>query len=174
MARSKEVRDKISQKLKGRKLSQAHRITLSSAKLGNKNAVKLHTSELKQEAYRQYCKHLEDGNPKEAFCYDDPNDPDLFITFQTMDKYIKEDPVEFPPIKMERALNKRYQHWFNEGKTIMKGGYPGGSPVVWQTIMRNIFKDQKWDAKDPEQPQTASEPTRVIIAQLKGVDGSDA
>ena len=134
---------------------------------GNQYARKLTDEESKKEAYRQYLQHLENGDPKESFCYDDPDDPEFFITWQTLEKYIKEDPGVFKPIKMERSMSKRYQYWMNEGKTLMKGGYPGGSPVVWQTMMRNMFKNMGWDQKELNQSDNnQTEPMKIVVKEM--------
>lgn len=110
--------------------------------LGNKRGTKLKNPDVRQLAYDEYCKHIASGYPKEAFFFDHP---DHSVSWKTMDRYISENPGEFPTIKMEQAKSARYKHWLGEGQTLMKGGYKNGSPVVWQTIMRNIFKDVGWD-----------------------------
>lgn len=137
---------------------------------GNKNAIKLKTPELKKEAYRQYLAHIAGGYPKESFSFDHP---DIDITWETLDKYIEEDPTEFSPILMKKARAERYKTLFDEGITLMKGGYPGGSPVVWQTIMRNIFKAEKWDQKEPEENMGASDSAKFQLAQAKALPTGD-
>lgn len=109
---------------------------------GNKNGLKLKQPAVRQEAYRQYCKHIASGKPKEAFFF---SHPEHGVTWETMDVYIKENPVEFPPVLMQRAQAERYNFWLEEGGKLIRGEYKGGSPVVWQTIMRNIFKNIGWD-----------------------------
>lgn len=131
---------------------------------GNQISKKLTTPELKEEAYRQYCQHLSEGWPKEAFFFDHE---ELQITWKTMDKYIRENPADFPSIKMETAQAKRYKHWLTEGQTLMKGGYQHGSPVVWQTFMRNMFKDLKWDQKELD--QDSNRPSEDFKAKLHSI-----
>lgn len=109
---------------------------------GNKRGIKLKDPDVRQEAFKQYCNHIASGLPKESFFFDHPVHS---ICWRTMERYISENPTEFQPILMEKAKAARYKHWFIEGQNIMKGEYKGGSPVVWQTIMRNIFKDVGWD-----------------------------
>ena len=109
---------------------------------GNRYGVKLKEPDVRQEAYKQYCDHIASGFPKEAFFFDHPTHS---VCWRTMDRYIAENPAEFQPILMQKAQAARYKHWLTEGQTLMTGGYKGGSPVVWQTIMRNIFKDVGWD-----------------------------
>lgn len=115
---------------------------LPPAPLGNKRGTKLKDASVRQEAYRQYCEHIASGMPKEAFFFDHPTHS---VSWATMDRYIAESPTEFEPILMEKAKAARYKHWIGEGLQLMKGRYRNGSPVVWQTIMRNIFRSQGWD-----------------------------
>ena len=61
---------------------------------GNQLAVKLTTPELRKMAYDSYCAHFADGQSKETWCFEHP---DLDLTSKTMDKYIRENPSEFPP-----------------------------------------------------------------------------
>jgi|ERR1700722_2798299 len=109
---------------------------------GNKRGLKLKDPDVRQEAYRQYCDHIAEGWPKEAFFFDHPEHS---VSWETMDRYISENPTEFLPILMQKAQAARYKHWLGEGRTLMKGEYKGGSPVVWQTCMRNLFKNVMWD-----------------------------
>jgi hypothetical protein len=113
-----------------------------AAPKGNDYALKLKDPEVKQEAYRQYCEVIASGMPKETFKFKHPT---ISLTSETMDKYIKESPEDFDPILMQAARADRYRYWMTEGLMLMRGKYRGGSPVVWQTIMRNIFKDIGWD-----------------------------
>lgn len=109
---------------------------------GNKRAVKLKDPDVRQEAYRQFCEHIAAGWPIESFFFDHPKQS---VCWRTMLRYINENPAEFQPILMEKARAARYKRWMWEGMKLMMGKYKGGSPVVWQTIMRNIFKDVGWD-----------------------------
>lgn len=126
---------------------------------GNKNAVKLKDLEVKKEAYRQYCAHLASGYPKESFFL---NHPTLSCCYKTIEKYIASEPSDFPPILIEAAKAKRFQFWINEGMKLMKGEYRFGSPVVWQTIMRNMFKDYGWERDDSKQASYTPEQENLI------------
>jgi len=108
---------------------------------GNKLGIKLKDAEVRQEAFRQYCAHIASGYPKEAFFFDHPTHS---VCYKTMDRYIAENPAEFPSILMERAKAARYKHWLGEGQALMTGAYKG-APTIWQVCMRNIFKDVGWD-----------------------------
>ena len=140
--------------------------TRASTMKGNQNGTKLKSPDVRQEAYKQYCAHIASGYPKEAFCFEHP---ELDVTWETLDKYIEDNPSEFPPSLMKKARAKRYSTLFGEGMKLMKGGYPGGSPVVWQTIMRNIFKAEKWDVKDLEESNVPSQTVKVMLAEVKSL-----
>lgn len=112
---------------------------------GNKYGTKLKDPEVRQEAYRQYCAHIGSGMPKQSFVF---KHPDHSVTWETLDRYIAENPAEFPPILMEAAKAERYDHWFREGVALVRGQHKGGSPVVWQTIMRNMFRNLNWDREE--------------------------
>lgn len=94
-------------------------------------------AEDRKDVFVNYCKHLSEGYPKEAFFYK--------VNWRTVEKYIKDYPDELSTILKDEAYAKRFKHWFEEGKKLMRGEYKNGSPVVWQTIMRNMFKDYGWD-----------------------------
>lgn len=131
---------------------------------GNKNGTKLKDAEIRQEAYRQFCDHLAEGYPKEAFFFDHPTHS---VCWRTMDRYIEENPTEFQAILKEKAMAARYKHWFSEGKSLMKGGYQYGSPLVWQIIMRNMFKDVGWDQESVVKQPGASQASVITVAKLK-------
>jgi hypothetical protein len=129
---------------------------LPPAPLGNKRATKLKDAKVRQEAFQQYCEHLSKGYPKEAFFFDHPTHS---VSWETMDRYIRENPGEFPPILMQKAKSARYKLWFTEGWALMRGKHKG-SPVVWQTIMRNLFKDIGWDREQ------VNESSKTYVEQL--------
>ncbi len=132
-----------------RKPSPLNNAILPETPKGNSYGTKLKMPAIRQEAFHQYCKHLAEGNPKESFFF---RHEGYSCCHKTIQRYIEENPAEFPPILIEEAKAKRYQHWFNEGKTLMQGGYKCGSPVVWQTIMRNIFRNEiGWDREQIQQ-----------------------
>jgi hypothetical protein len=135
----------------------------------NQNGIKLKDPAIRQEAYRQYLEHLAKGYPKETFFFDHPTHS---VCYKTLDKYLRDHPDEFPPILMEKAKASRYRHWFDEGKMLMQGKYRHGSPVVWGTIMRNIFKDIGWDREISSNDD--SEQSRVFESIMKQISEMQA
>jgi len=115
---------------------------MAGAPKGNKNGIKLKTPELRKEAYRQYCEFIATGHSKEEWCFEHP---EITLTHKTMEKYIHNDPIEFPPIHKEIAESKSYQHWCELGKKMMLGQIEKSQPAIFQMFMRNKFG---WDKED--------------------------
>lgn len=111
----------------------------SGAQPNNQNGLKLKDSNVRQEAYRQYCEYISGGGTKEAWTFEHP---DLTCTNKTMEKYMRENPLEFPPIQKEVADSKSYEHWCTLGKRMMLGQIEKCQPAIFQMFMRNKFD---WD-----------------------------
>ena len=129
---------------KGEKPSKKALEASKIANIGNQNALKLTTDELKKEAYRQYCEHLSKGNSQESFYFEHP---DLTITYKTLNKYIKDEPTVFPPIKREVADIKSLQHWEQIIKDMVDDKRKEKTALV-QMVMRNKFG---WDKENKNQ-----------------------
>jgi len=115
---------------------------MAGAPEGNTNGTKLKDPATRQQAYKQYCDHIASGYPKQAFFFKHPTDS---VSWATLERYIEENPIEFDSSKMEEAQSERFKLWLDKGNCLVNGKYKGGSPVVWQVIMRNIFKKDGWD-----------------------------
>ena len=139
---------------------------MSESLKGNTNGTKLKEAAVRQEAFRQYCEHLAEGYPKEAFFFDHEEHS---VCWKTMDRYIEENPSEFPAIKIQRAKAKRYKHWLGEGKKMMTGGYERCSPTIWTVMMRNIFKENRWDQDINVEVAPKSESATFQLAQAKSI-----
>lgn len=136
-----------------------------AAPLGNKNGTKLKEKDLRQRAYRAFCKWLESGKPEKAFTFEESGHS---ACYRTLQKYIEEDPIEFPPILMQMAKAKRFDRWFSKGEDMVDGKIKGNySPVIWQTIMRNMFKEEGWDVPDMMQGNLSNEKTQVIVQEIE-------
>lgn len=121
---------------------------MAGAPKGNKNGTKLKDPNLRQEAYRQYCSYVAQGRSKEGWKFIHPTDPLKSLTYKTMERYIDENPIEFPPILKELADADCFRFFEDEGFKLMRGQYRNGSPETWKTFMRNKFK---WDKEMTEQ-----------------------
>ena len=117
----------------------------SGAFPGNQNGVKLKAPDVRQEAYKQYCAHIASGESKESFVF---RHPELSCTYKTMDKYILNNPMEFPALHKEMAESESFNHWCTLGKKMMLGQVEKCQPAIFQMFMRNKFG---WDKQSVEE-----------------------
>lgn len=119
--------------------------------IGSKNAQKLTTDELKAEAYRQYCEHLAKGKSKRSWYFDHP---DLTLTWETMEKYMK-DEVIFDPSKKKIAMSKGFGLWEEVVELSANGKNTKANTATLQMLMRNKFG---WDRNgaNPELDDSAA------------------
>lgn len=110
-----------------------------AAPKGNKHRQQLKTPDIRKEAYKQYCEHIASGKPHDSWYFQHPK---LTCTYKTIEKYIRENPLEFPPIQKEIAVCQSYGIWFEEGRRMAFGHFEKCQPAVYQMIMRNKFG---WD-----------------------------
>lgn len=132
---------------------------MAGAPKKNKNGVKLKDSGVRQEAYRQYCEHIASGESKEAWVFEHP---ELTCTHKTMEKYIRENPIEFPPLHKEVSESKSYSHWTGLGKRMMLGQIEKCQPAIFQMFMRNKFD---WDKDQTD--EVAECAADKILAMMK-------
>ncbi len=121
---------------------------MAGAPKGNKNGTKLKQPDHRKMAYEQYCAHLAAGYSKKSWCYRHPTDITKSLTYQTMERYMEENPIEFNPLLMEMANCDGMKYFEDEGRKLMQGRYKNGSPEVWKSCMRNKFN---WDKEMIEQ-----------------------
>lgn len=146
--------------IKGEKHSPENLEKKAEGMEGNQNATKLSTPELKKEAYRQYCAHIASGVSKEAFVFDHPT---IMITSRTMEKYIREEPTEFPIEHKQVAEAKSLMHWLDLGKQMMLGRMKKCQPAIYQMFMRNKFG---WD-KETYQSHSTEPEVRLLLNKWK-------
>ena len=120
---------------------------MAGAPKANKNGTKLKLPDHRKMAYEQYCQHLSDGYSKKSWCFRHPTDITKSLTWETMEKYMEADPIEFDPILMHMAKSQGMKFFEDEGRKLMKGQYRNGSPEVWKTCMRNKYD---WDKETVE------------------------
>lgn len=153
-----EQETKVERDAKGR---FAHGNTFGEGALeGNQHAVKLKTDELKLEAYRQYCQWISEGNSKEAWCFEHEY---ITLTWQTMENYIKNDPLVFNPIHKLIAECKSYSYWLQLGKKMMVGEMEKCQPAIYQMFMRNKFK---WDKEEKKSLEDIESDLRRIARKM--------
>ena len=129
--------------------------------VGNQLAKKLSTLELKQEAYQQYCNHIASGKSHRSFVFEHP---EISLTWETMEKYIKDEPSVFDPVQRKNAEAKSLEHWEAIGKEMMLGKVKGCQPAIYQIMMRNKFK---WDRESIVSHSFEPE-VRKLLDKLEG------
>ncbi len=151
-----EKRNQKGQFDKGSKPSAKNIQSVKIAMQGNENGLKLKEPDIRKQAYNQYCAWIAKGEPKEAWTF---RHPELSCTYKTMEKYIKENPLEFPPLQKELAESESYSTWFGMGKEMMLGRVDKCQPAIYQMIMRNKFG---WDKPD----KTENSTTQPLVVEL--------
>jgi hypothetical protein len=138
------------------------------APLGNQNALKLSTPELKQEAYRQYCEHLSRGKARESWYFEHP---DLSLTWETVEKYMKED-VDFIPIKKKIATAKGFAYWENVVEDSAKGKNAKANTATLQMLMRNKYGWDKPLNKHTDASEVHHEYYDALMEQISNLQSS--
>ncbi len=105
---------------------------------GNQFGVKLKDPEVRQLAFEQYCAHLARGKSQESFYFEHP---EFTVSYKTMNRYIEENPEEFPAIKKEIARIKGFAIWEDIVEKSAKGENEAVTPSL-QMVMRNKYG---WD-----------------------------
>ena len=125
---------------------------------GNKDAAKLSTLELKLEAFKQYLNHISRGKTKRSWFF---RHPELTLTWETMEKYIANEPSVFDSKQIEAAYCEGYQIWEQVVEDSAKGANKDANTASLQMLMRNKFK---WD-KQEEQKSSSTENLVNAIAE---------
>jgi hypothetical protein len=119
---------------------------------GNKNSSKkLKFPEECQKAYRSYCEWISDGKSHESWNYLSEK---MTLTYKTMEKFIRENPIDFPVIHKEIAMTKSLEVWEARGLSMMLGQIEKCQPAIFQMFMRNKFGWDKEDRKSSQESQT--------------------
>lgn len=138
---------------------------------GFASSLKLKNLDSRQRAYESYCKHLAEGWSARGWVYEEEG---VTILAETMERYIREDPVNLDPAKKKKAEAAGFAYWEKLGADSMKAkkGDEKINVPLYQMFMRNKFGWDKesattnhfepdvrrflafWEtkAKNPEQP----------------------
>jgi hypothetical protein len=152
-------RNKKGQYIKGVPKTEEEKKIISEKQKGNKYGLKLKDAEIRQMAFKQYCEHIAKGLPKRAWFFEHPQ---YTCTARTFEKYLAENPTEFPPLHTEVASCKSYQLWFERGQKMVMGEVEKCQPAVYQMIMRNMFD---WDKENSGQKES-TEPLVKALAKI--------
>lgn len=133
--------------------------------IGNTNGLKLKDPDVRQEAYMQYCKWLAKGKASRSFTF---QKGDLKCTGKTIESYIKDNPVEFPPIHKEFSYSEGYAYWEQVVEDSAKGLNKDANTASLQMLMRNKYD---WDKKEPEEDKyQQTEPVKVTLDDMGKLD----
>lgn len=133
---------------------------ISEGMKGNQNGLALKDSDIRQQAYGQYCEWLAKGKMSRSFTFEHEQ---YSCTGETMESYIKNNPSEFSSIKKQIAFSKGLAHW----EEIVDGSATGDNEAPTaslQMVMRNKYG---WDKEDKNsQSQASTQLAHYICAQL--------
>lgn len=139
----------------------------SGAQPDNKNRQKLTNEGMRKMAFDQYIDHLRKGYPKRTFVF---RHPLATLTWKSMEKYIRDYPLELPSSHIEAAMAEGEQSWIVEGRQMMRGEMEGKTqPVIYQIMMRNIYK---WDREESERTVVKSE-AETLLKRWKGQESDE-
>jgi len=126
---------------------------MAGAPIGSKNGLALKTIELKKEAYKQYCDWIALGYSKKSWFFKHPKHS---VCWETMEKYIRDDPINLDPLQKKNAEALSLKVWEKKGITMMEGEIKNCQPAIYQMFMRNKFGWDR-DKLDVEQAKSAFE-----------------
>ena len=110
--------------------------------LGNKNGTAIKSPKLMEEAFADFCRHMAAGKSKRGWSF---KHPECKCTYQTLEKYMKDQEFEFEPITLEIAKSDGFGYWEGVLHDAAVGKNKDGNPAVMQMIMRNKYS---WDKND--------------------------
>jgi hypothetical protein len=125
--------------------------------------VKLSTEALKLEAYRQYCEHIAQGKPKKAWCF---RHPVLSLTWETMEKYIKNEPSIFDSNQKRMAESEGLNLWFSYLGDSAKGKNKDANVASLQIILRNMHGWDKPDKQNEDDVHSAQFNQERLLEQI--------
>lgn len=131
--------------------------------IGNQNARKLTTDELKLEAYRQYCDHLAAGNSRKSWYFEHPT---LTLTYETMEKEIRENPVVLDAHKKKVAEVKGFATWERLVQETAKGANKDTNVAAMQMLMRNRYKWDRYDQVFDDDTSSTQQSFESLMLQL--------
>lgn len=130
---------------------------------GNNFRMKWKTAAERQAACDEFCAHIASGLSQECFPGAD---------WDTVQRYIKDFPEDFPSEKIEEAKRKQRQFWEIVGREGATGKTQGFNATAWIFNMKNRFRADWNDrsqveltGKDGGPVQTQDVPASQRLAQ---------
>jgi len=131
---------------------------------GNKNAMKLNTPELRKEVFRQYCEWISHGWSRKSFVFDHP---DISITWETVEKYMRDFPEELNENDRKVAEAVALKYWESQGVAMMTGQMDKCEPAIYQMMMRNKFG---WDKHESKREDTLETDVKTLLKRLESME----
>lgn len=125
------------------------------APIGNTNRMRWKTPEERIKACEELCKELEEGLPKEYLDIAD---------WDTIERYMRDFPVEFPSEKVEAAIRHGIKKIVRLGYGGMSGKVEGFVPRTWEFITQNMTH---WKLRHDNTTNNKDLPTPILGGTTK-------
>ena len=129
---------------------------------GNQWAKKLPTPELRKIAYESYCAWLAKGKKKHSWVLKHP----VRLSWETMEKYIKNYAQEFDLDLMKDAKAEGYGRWEQVIEDSAEGKNRKANPMSLAMIARNKLSWDKPDHRAQDNDQSAEQSLDKVMNQL--------
>ena len=130
-----------------------------AAPKGNNYNMKWKTKEERQAACDALCKtHFFSGLSRGCFDLAD---------WDTVERYMKDFPEDFPPEKIAKAVRDNKKVWETIGLDGAMGKINGFNATSWIFNMKNRFKDE-WKDKQEHDHQSSDGSMKPTVVQLVG------
>ena len=136
---------------------------MAGAPLGNKNRCVLQDPKVRQKAFESFCAHRAKGKSQRSWWYEDKDGNSC--TWETLAKYVNNNPIEFDPVKLKVAESKGFEHWEEVAELSAKGKNKANTASL-QMVMRNKFG---WDKEEAQVKKS----TYIIQVPNDLASGSD-
>lgn len=130
--------------------------------VGKKNARKLKTDEQMTTVYKSYCDHLAAGKVKKSWFFDENG---LTLTWETMEKYIANEPHNFDPQKKAAAVAKGMAHWESVVDASAAGENQKANTATLQMLMRNKYG---WDRSEDNSEENVEPYIKALARKWRG------
>jgi len=134
----------------------------SESLINNKYATKLDTPELRQTAYKAYCAHIAKGKSKRSWYMSHP----VSLTYETIEKYIRMNPMEFDPDEKKLAEAMGYGKWEGVVEASAEGKNKEANTASLQMLMRNKYGWDKAENRGDDSHSAAELNQEKLLAQI--------
>lgn len=130
---------------------------------GAQYTLKLRDPDVRQDAFNKYCEWLSFGKAIKSFHYTDGKN---WITGETMENYIKNNPGEFSVDRRDHAWAQGYAYWEKIVDDLATGKNKTANTASLNMLMRNKYQ---WDRFDLLPNSGKSEQVEFAIREAKKI-----